>query len=337
MTKTIRTWLQLFRAPNLFTVPGDPLAGYVLAAYGAFESSAWVAVGASLCFYAAGLLSNDLADLAEDRAERPQRPLPSGAASPRTVSMVALLLTLAGLGLAASLGPTALIVGLALVVSIALYNHRTKRLPVIGALNMGLCRGLSLLLGAAAAPHHELLWPLLTAGRMNYVLVAFGLVTLYIAAVTHLARFETRAGTSVVARWLPMLVLVVLAPCFLHYVSPETAQTSVSLLGLFEGSVSERVMEATTFDLSSRRLSGILFLIAMVGALRVALHLTIVRDAPVPPTIGRLIRNLLLIQAALCTACITVILTVPEALNITAFLLLLWPPSRSASKKFYAS
>ena len=27
----LRTWLQLFRAPNLFTVPGDPLAGYLFA------------------------------------------------------------------------------------------------------------------------------------------------------------------------------------------------------------------------------------------------------------------------------------------------------------------
>ena len=105
----IRTWLQLFRAPNLFTVPGDPLAGYVLASYGAFESDVFYAVGASVCFYAAGLLDNDLADLAEDRVERPFRPLPSGAAKPLTVALVAAVLTGAGLLLAGkqTLAPTA--------------------------------------------------------------------------------------------------------------------------------------------------------------------------------------------------------------------------------------
>ena len=147
----IRTWLQLFRAPNLFTVPGDPLAGYVLAAYGAFEADVFYAVGASVCFYAAGLLDNDLADLAEDRAERPSRPLPSGAASPRTVALVAAVLVGAGFLLAGQLGGAALTVAAGVVGAIGLYNHVTKRLPVIGALNMGVCRGLSVLLGAAAS------------------------------------------------------------------------------------------------------------------------------------------------------------------------------------------
>src|SRR5260221_228220 len=84
----LRTWLQLFRAPNLLTVPGDPIAGYLLACFGAVEEGLWPAIGASVCFYAGGLLLNDLADLAEDRRERPSRPLPSGAASPWTVEFV---------------------------------------------------------------------------------------------------------------------------------------------------------------------------------------------------------------------------------------------------------
>ncbi|MEA3189035.1 MAG: hypothetical protein QOD99_2865, partial [Chthoniobacter sp.] len=72
----LRTWLQLFRAPNLFTVPGDPLAGYLLVVRGSFNGAVLPAIGASICFYAAGLLMNDLADFAEDRRERPERPLP---------------------------------------------------------------------------------------------------------------------------------------------------------------------------------------------------------------------------------------------------------------------
>ena len=50
MPSTLRTWLQLFRAPNLFTVPGDPLAGYLLASYGAAESLILLPIAACLCF-----------------------------------------------------------------------------------------------------------------------------------------------------------------------------------------------------------------------------------------------------------------------------------------------
>jgi 4-hydroxybenzoate polyprenyltransferase len=337
MSKTLRTWLQLFRAPNLFTVPGDPLVGYVLAAYGVFEQWAWFAVGASMCFYAAGLLVNDLVDLGEDRIERPWRPLPSGAADPRTVSRVAMALTALGLLLAGLIGPSALVIGLALVIAIGLYNHVTKRLPVIGALNMGLCRGLSLLLGAAAAPHGELLWGLLTTGRLNYLLVAFALVTLYIAALTHLAGYETKKGAPFVAKWLPMLVLAIGAPCFLIHVSPETNQTTLSLLALFGDGLPDRIVEATTMDLNSQRISGVLFFIALIVTIQVGALLTWDRSQEIPPQIGRLIRNLLIIQCAFCTAGIVIALAYPMAFALAGFLLIAWPISRYVSEKFYAS
>ena len=73
-----RTWLQLFRAPNLFTAPGDPLAGYLLANFGAgIDGTLPLVIIACLLFYGAGLLLNDFADLEEDRRDRPSRPLPS--------------------------------------------------------------------------------------------------------------------------------------------------------------------------------------------------------------------------------------------------------------------
>src|SRR6266567_8976267 len=90
-----RAWLQLLRAPNLFTVPGDPLAGFLLATAGRPDIRLVFAITASLCFYCHGLLLNDLADLAEDRRDRPNRPLPSGAASPGAVRMVCAVLALA--------------------------------------------------------------------------------------------------------------------------------------------------------------------------------------------------------------------------------------------------
>ena len=331
MSKTLRTWLQLFRAPNLFTVPGDPIAGYVLASYGAFEGGVFFAVGASVCFYAAGLLDNDLADLAEDRAERPNRPLPSGAANPRTVAVVAAVLAGVGLLLAGKLGGAALIVAAGVVVSVGVYNHVTKHVPVVGALNMGICRGLSVLLGAAAAPHAGLLWRLLVVGRMNLLLIAVALVTLFIAAVTHLARFETKTRPPLFAKWLPVLVLFAGAALFLTQVH------ATMLPG-----------------------AGAIFAVAVLSALSVAIHLVRDVSAPVPPRIGELIRLLLLLQSAFCVAggtfdtllavarsgggmedgwieaALTAVRTI-GSLRTAGLLLIAWPLSRAVSKRFYAS
>src|SRR5438067_12984617 len=95
---SFRAWLQLLRLPNLFTVPGDPLAGFLLAWDGKRELSFLaLAIAVSLCFYGAGLLWNDLADRAVDRAERPQRPLPSGAVKTRSVWIVSFILAGAAL------------------------------------------------------------------------------------------------------------------------------------------------------------------------------------------------------------------------------------------------
>ena len=303
MSKTLRTWLQLFRAPNLYTVPGDPLAGYVLAAYGAFEAEVFYAVGASVCFYAAGLLDNDLADLAEDRVERPNRPLPSGAANPRAVAVVAAVLVAIGFLLAAKLGAAALIVAAGVVISVAVYNHVTKHLPIIGALNMGVCRGLSVLLGAAAAPHGELLWRLLAAGRLNPLLIAGALVTLYIAAVTHLSRFETKAKSPPLAKWLPGCALLAGEALFLAQVHTATFWSTTAI-----------------------------FSVAVLSAFAVAIHLARDASAPVPPCIGQLIRLLLLVQTAFCAAAGTV-----ESSLCAALLLIAWPVSRAVSKRFYAS
>lgn len=303
MPSPLRTWLQLFRAPNLFTVPGDPLAGYVLAAYGAFESQVFYALGASVCFYAAGLLDNDLADLAEDRAERPHRPLPSGAARPRTVAIVAAILVGLGFLLAAKLGAEALAISAALVAAVGFYNHLTKHLPVIGALNMGACRGLSLLLGATAAPHSDLLWRLLAAGRLNPLLIACALVTLYIAAITHLARFETKAQSPPLAKWLPALALLTGSALFLAQVRTATFWST-----------------------------AVIFAVAVMNGFGAATQLARDSAAPVPPVIGRLIRLLLLAQTAFCAAAGNI-----EATLGAALLLIAWPVSRAVSKRFYAS
>ena len=303
MPSTLRTWLQLFRAPNLFTVPGDPLAGYLLASYGASEPLIFLPVAASLCFYASGLLLNDLADLAEDRAERPERPLPSGAASRAAVIVAMVSLAIGGLALCAKLGTWTLGVGAALLLAIVSYNMGSKRLPVIGAVNMGLCRGLSLLLGATAVPHGDLSIRLMLDGRLNHLAVAFVLVTLYIAAVTNLARFETKAAAPGFAKWLPAAAIAGGWANFMPLVSGPNRNSTLAL-----------------------------FLLAFVVSIQTGWELARQPQRPLPPSIGKLIRLLLVVQAAFCAA------TGDAAGSVAAALLIvLWPVSRAVGKRFYAS
>jgi 4-hydroxybenzoate polyprenyltransferase len=190
-SKTLHAWLELLRVPNLLTVPGDVLAGWALASIGAVDGGIpWLACAASLCFYSAGLLLNDVADVEEDRAVRPGRPIPSGRVSRSAATGVAVLLAAAGLVLCLFVGTRIVCIAVLLLAVVVLYDLRLKRIPVIGPLAMGACRGLNLLLGAAASPA-ALLTPV--------VLIAAGAETLYIAMVTQLARGETRGGT----RWTP--------------------------------------------------------------------------------------------------------------------------------------
>lgn len=299
----LRTWLQLVRAPNLFTVPGDPVAGYLLASFGALEPGLLWAVLASLCFYAAGLLLNDLADVAEDRAERPNRPLPSGAAGPGAVRAVMLLFFASGLGLCGCLGPWALGVGAALTIAIAAYNLRSKRHAVLGPLNMGLCRGLSLLLGSVAVPHGELTIPLLLHGRLNHLGAAFLTVSLFIAAITHLARHETRDEAPGSAKWLPAVALAAGLFAFLPLLSGPSRTPFIAL-----------------------------FLLALVASFQAGSELLARPAPPLPPLIGRLIRLLLPLQAAYAAAT-----GEPFGATVAAAILLLWPLSRIAGRFFYAS
>lgn len=294
-----RTWLQLVRAPNLFTVPGDPVAGYVLANFGSADASLGLAVLASLCFYAAGLLLNDLADLEEDRRERPKRPLPSGAASPARVWMVAIGLSLAGVGALVATGKMAAVAcGVALLASICAYNFYTKHLPVIGALNMGLCRTLSVFVGALTGPYGQ------NGGYPLAVPAALPLGA-YIAAVTNLARHETRATVPVTARLLPAIC--------------------VAVLGFWGAGLA--------FNAPAKIPAAVPFLVATGCAGWLALRMFRRPAPPLPPLIGMHIRLLLPLQAAIAW------LADPWGAGgkCAVGLFCLWPVARVVSRWFYAS
>ena len=333
MPNSLRAWLQLFRVPNLLTVPGDPLAGFLIATGGRLDARVGPVIVCSLCLYAAGLAMNDLADLDEDRRERPKRPLASGAISKNTAIYATVILTVLGLGiLRLEPGQAAIMVGTLLLGAVAFYNFLTKRIPFLGAINMGLCRTLSIALGAAAALGPDIpmlnaagiigtLHPLLTAPMIlfaseraqmlfTFAAVGGGLVGLYIAAVTNLARHETRREYPKIARVLPLGTLLI------SYV----------------------ILKQATGPLL-RDQSPTLWLVALILCAMNTSELMRTPPPPLPPRIGGFIRILPILQASLCLVP-SVLGPLGKSLDsfLCALLLLACVPFHAwLGRKFYAS
>lgn len=298
----LRAWLQLMRVPNLFTVPGDPLAGACIAiacGAGVQPAAVFFVVLSSMLLYIAGLLSNDYFDLEVDRRERPSRPLPSGAISPAAALAASVMLGVIGVAAAFLGGRQAGWVALILFGAIAFYNVAGKRIAFFGPLNMGLCRGLSLAMGGAVAQPSTTCCP--------PVGVAAAGLMIYIAGVTAIAARETEDMPLGSRRWLPCAAVGLMFAGFYALAIPSR---EVPALGLA----------------ASVALAGISFYWAWRCGRTLACPQTVI-----PPIVGALIRGLLPIQAAFA------VLAVPDGMAAGCLLLLLWPVSVRMGRRFYAS
>lgn len=162
------------------------------------------AAGAALLIYAAGLIWNDCADCREDRTCRPRRPIPSGRVRLREAALAGAVLAAGGIALAAIAGLWTCLASTGLVLLVLCYDFVARRIRMLGALNMGACRGASLLMGACAAlPARD--WPVV-------VIPAAG-VSLFIAAVTWIAARETDSVRIGAVRWVPATIVALTYLC----------------------------------------------------------------------------------------------------------------------------
>ncbi len=200
-------WLQLVRLPAVLSAWSNILAAHLVATAG---QPHWGVLALHLVAIAAflwgGMALNDCFDLAEDRRERPDRPLPSGRIDPRAAWILGGGLMTLGIGLAALSGTASLGVGLALTAAILLYDGMLKG-GRLGPLAMGICRYLSWTLGLSVLP---------IAGALQWLPLP---VLLYTAAVTVLSGAETAGANPsttrntliLLAATAAMLILLVLA------------------------------------------------------------------------------------------------------------------------------
>jgi 4-hydroxybenzoate polyprenyltransferase len=196
----LRSYLELVRPANVATALADVLAGYAVAGVSNHRALGWLLLSTA-CLYAGGVVLNDVCDREIDRTERPERPIPSGRVPVASAATLGLGLLSAGVVAACQATSSAGMVASGIAASVLLYDTWGKRQKLAGPLNMGMCRGLNLLLGVAAAPVVLVeAWPL-------------GLLPLvYITAVTAVSRGEVHGGRRGIAAFaLISLSLVIVA------------------------------------------------------------------------------------------------------------------------------
>jgi 4-hydroxybenzoate polyprenyltransferase len=190
----MKAWLTLIRPPNVFTAFADAITGLLLC-WGAGVSvpdGACAIILASGCLYLSGIVLNDVFDRHVDAVERPTRPIPSGAVPVVSAAAVGVLLMIAGIAIAASVGRGPLMFAAVLAGCILLYDGGAKK-TVLGPFVMGACRGLDVAMGVAAGLGVERAWPAVAVGGPI-------VLALYIAGLTWIARDEVDGNTARRAR-----------------------------------------------------------------------------------------------------------------------------------------
>src|SRR5947207_10225155 len=190
--------LRLVRAHNLLVAAAGVLAGgwSALGALATPKLLVFAAV-AGVAFGAAGNAMNDIWDAAADRVNRPggERPLAAGRVTRGTADLCVVGGALLGLGAAALVNGTAVLVGLVALAVLVAYSPVLKRRGALGNVAVAVLAGLPLMYGAIAV------------GRP-----AAGILPWTLAAWIHLVReivkdIDDQAGDRVLGRRTLPLVL----------------------------------------------------------------------------------------------------------------------------------
>ena len=146
-------FFRLMRPANIVTSVADVLAGIAISGYFlTFETDYFPVL--MLCIstiglYGGGIVFNDVFDADLDKIERPERAIPSGAVKLKEAIFLGAFLLLSGIVAAFTIAALSGIIAILISFFALLYNKYSKHHSFLGPLNMGLCRGLNLLLGVS--------------------------------------------------------------------------------------------------------------------------------------------------------------------------------------------
>jgi 4-hydroxybenzoate polyprenyltransferase len=197
----------LMRPANIVTSVADVLAGIGISGFFLvrhFEFNASWAIFllciSTIGLYGGGVVFNDVFDAALDAVERPERPIPSGVITVKEATLLGSLLLAGGIAAAAMLNLYSGLIALAIAIAALVYDKWGKHHALLGPVNMGLCRGLNLLLGIS------IYW---TALNDTWFLAVVPVI--YIASITMVSRGEVHGGRKTTLYFAMFLYSVVIA------------------------------------------------------------------------------------------------------------------------------
>ncbi len=182
MAQKILGYLRLMRPANIVTAVADILAGIAIAGFfyspTDFSPLFWLILS-TMGLYGGGVVMNDFFDAELDGVERPERPIPSGLISKTEAAWLGIILLSTGILAAFLVSIFSGMLALVIAVAALVYDKWSKHHTFWGPLNMGICRGLNLLLGLSIIP---------TQVGEYWVLASIPVI--YIAAITMVSRGE---------------------------------------------------------------------------------------------------------------------------------------------------
>ena len=205
-------YLRLMRPANIVTSIADVLAGVAISGYFTNLSNhlqnlmpVLLLCLSTIGLYGGGVVFNDVFDAELDLVERPERPIPSGLVSKREAAMLGGVLLVIGIMVAFLVSLTSGLLAFFVAVSALVYDRWGKHQSFLGPVNMGLCRGLNLLLGISAVPLE----------LQNTWYLAF-VPIIYIASITMISRGEVHGGSKLTL-YIAALFYAVVFTCILCF------------------------------------------------------------------------------------------------------------------------
>lgn len=256
---------RLARPANLPTAAADICAGIAIGLYiqsidaGLFLPE-HIGITLSLVFssvflYAGGVVFNDVFDAELDAIERPERAIPSGLVSLGEAKIWGSLLLLSGILLAFNCTVVSGIIAVLLAAAIFMYDAYSKHHGFLGPLNMGICRGLNLLLGISILGSIMPWW-------ISIVPI------IYIFAITLISRGEVHGNNKNHILWAGILyAIVVIAIALILGLQTNELLIVVPFLILFAILIflplSRAYRENSPKNIKKAVISGVLSLIVM--------------------------------------------------------------------------
>ncbi len=256
---------RLARPANLPTAAADILAGIAIALYlrnietlkflSEQSGDVLLLVFSSVALYAGGVVFNDVFDTDLDAIERPERAIPSGLVPKREAIYFGTILMLIGVTLAFKCNMLAGIISVVLTIAILTYDGYFKQFGFAGPLNMGVCRGLNLLMGMSVL------------GLLSDWYIAL-VPVVYIFAITLISRGEVHGDNKKHIVWAGILYAIVITSIALM-VMQKTSQilTIIPFLVLFSYLIFKPLLKAykenSPKNIKKAVMGGVLSLVVM--------------------------------------------------------------------------